>query len=85
MNDSKSPLNSSRDLHQKLGYGFLGLEVFRVIANCERLKNIPIILETPVEKDDSVYGEEIKLLEWLEGRKVDDEEFIAKRRTFQIG
>ena len=79
LNDSKSPLNSSRDLHQKLGYGFLGLEVFRVIANCERLKNIPIILETPVEKDDSVYGEEIKLLEWLEGRKIDDEEFIAKK------
>lgn len=78
LNDSKAPLDSTRDLHQKLGYGFLGLEVFRAIANCERLKDIPIILETPVEDDDSVYGEEIKLLEWLEGKKVDDEEVIAK-------
>ncbi|KAL6453033.1 APN1 Apurinic-apyrimidinic endonuclease 1 [Candida maltosa Xu316] len=78
LNDSKAPLGANRDLHQKLGYGFLGLEVFRVIANCDRLKNIPIVLETPVGDDDSVYGEEIKLLEWLEGRSIDDAEFIAK-------
>lgn len=79
LNDSKAPLGANRDLHQKLGYGFLGLEVFRNIANYERLQNIPIILETPVGNDDSVYGEEIKLLEWLEGRKIDDDEFVAKR------
>ncbi|RCK57930.1 DNA-(apurinic or apyrimidinic site) lyase 1 [Candida viswanathii] len=78
LNDSKAPLGANRDLHQKLGYGFLGLDVFRAIANCERLKDVPIILETPVENDDSIYGEEIKLLEWLEGRKVDDPEYIAK-------
>ncbi|EGW31752.1 uncharacterized protein SPAPADRAFT_140201 [Spathaspora passalidarum NRRL Y-27907] len=78
LNDSKAPLGANRDLHQKLGYGFLGLEVFRVIANCDRLKTIPIILETPVGNDDSVYGEEIKLLEWLEGRSIDDGEFVAK-------
>ena len=29
--------------------------------------------------DDSVYGEEIKLLEWLEGRPIDNPEFIAKK------
>ena len=57
----------------------MGLEVFRVIANSDRLKNIPIILETPVGNDDSVYGEEIKLLEWLEGRPIDNPEFIAKK------
>lgn len=79
LNDSKAPLGANRDLHQKLGYGFLGLEVFRVIANSDRLKNIPIILETPVGNDDSVYGEEIKLLEWLEGRPIDNPEFIAKK------
>ncbi|CAI5758175.1 unnamed protein product [Candida verbasci] len=79
LNDSKAPLGANRDLHQKLGQGFLGLEIFRVIANCEKLKNVPIILETPVGKDDSVYGEEIKLLEWLEGKSIDDEEFIAKK------
>ena len=86
LNDSKAPLGANRDLHQKLGLGFLGLEVFRVIANCERLQNIPIILETPVEDDDSVYGEEIKLLEWLEDKLIDDKEYITKRdELFKLG
>lgn len=78
LNDSKAPLGANRDLHQKLGYGFLGLEVFRIIANYPKLANIPIVLETPVGNDDSIYGEEIKLLEWLEDRKSDDPEYIAK-------
>ncbi|KAI5952607.1 APN1 [Candida jiufengensis] len=80
LNDSKAPLGANRDLHQKLGYGFLGLDVFRAIANCERLKGIPIVLETPVkDDDDDIYGEEINLLEWLEGRSIEDSEYIVKR------
>ena len=71
-------MGANRDLHQKLGYGFLGLEVFRIIANFPKLQNIPIVLETPVDKDDTVYGEEIKLLEWLQDKKLDDVEYIAK-------
>lgn len=78
LNDSKAPLGANRDLHQKLGYGFLGLEAFRIVANDKKLEGIPIILETPVEKDDSVYGEEIKLLEWLEGKTSDDAEYVEK-------
>lgn len=86
MNDSKAPLGANRDLHQKLGYGFLGLEAFRVVANFEKLQNVPIILETPVGDEDSVYGEEINLLEWLEGRSKDDEEFISKQKElFDVG
>lgn len=80
LNDSKAPLGANRDLHQKLGYGFLGLEVFRIIANDKRLHNVPIILETPVGKDDSVYGDEIKLLEWLEGKAADDADYISKEK-----
>ncbi|KAI5961130.1 APN1 [Candida margitis] len=79
LNDSKAPLGANRDLHQKLGQGFLGLEVFRAIANCDRLQGIPIVLETPVGDNDEIYGEEIKLLEWLEGKSKDDAEFITKR------
>jgi len=86
LNDSKAPLGANRDLHQKLGYGFLGLEAFRVVANFEKLQNVPIILETPVGDEDSVYGEEINLLEWLEGRSKDDEEFISKQKElFDLG
>lgn len=78
LNDSKAPLGANRDLHQFLGEGFLGLDVFRLVANDPRLKNIPIILETPVKDDDTKYGEEIKLLEWLTDRDADDKEFTAK-------
>lgn len=78
LNDSKAPLGANRDLHQRLGYGFLGLEPFRLIANDARLHDIPIILETPVGKDDTIYGEEIKLLEWLEGRASDEADMTAK-------
>lgn len=79
LNDSKAPLGANRDLHQFLGQGFLGLECFRLIANDDHLKNMPIILETPVKDDDTRYGEEIKLLEWLMGRSADDKEFQAKQ------
>lgn len=80
LNDSKAPLAANRDLHQKLGLGYLGLDVFRFIANDPKLEGLPIVLETPVKDDDTVYGEEIKLLEWLQGRK-DDEEYAAKREA----
>ncbi|CUM65358.1 uncharacterized protein PRCAT00002994001 [Priceomyces carsonii] len=83
LNDSKAPLGANRDLHQNLGQGFLGLEPFRLIANMEKLQGIPIILETPAADDDSIYGEEIKLLEWLEGKLEDDKEFVAKLEALQ--
>ncbi|CAM9024794.1 unnamed protein product [Wickerhamomyces anomalus] len=60
LNDSKAPLGANRDLHQRLGYGFLGLEIFRAIANSKRLEGLPIVLETPVGKDESIWGDEIK-------------------------
>lgn len=84
LNDSKAPLASNRDLHQNLGLGFLGLEVFRLIANDARLEGIPIVLETPVlkeDKNDSVYGEEIKLLEWMIGKTA--EEISEKNEELQ--
>ncbi|KAK6459659.1 xylose isomerase-like protein [Scheffersomyces xylosifermentans] len=86
LNDSKAPLGANRDLHQKLGHGFLGLEVFRVIANYPRLQNIPIVLETPIKDKDIEYGDEIKLLEWLEGKEEDNEEYVKKRdELFKLG
>lgn len=72
LNDSKSVLGGNRDLHQRLGLGFLGLECFRLIANDTRLAGKPIILEVPFDKDESVFGEEIKLLEWLVGKSSED-------------
>lgn len=77
LNDSKAPLAANRDLHEKLGQGYLGLHAFRWMANFDKLQGIPIILETPYS-DDTGYGEEIKLLEWLENISAESEEEEAQ-------
>ncbi|SCV01556.1 LAME_0G16996g1_1 [Lachancea meyersii CBS 8951] len=84
LNDSKAPLAANRDLHEKLGEGFLGLEVFRLVAKAEFLRGIPIILETPQPKDEG-YGDEIKLLEWLENyvSAEHEQEFQTKCESLQ--
>lgn len=78
LNDSKVDLGANRDLHQRLGWGYLGLEVFRVIANHPRMQNIPIILETPSGEDPKIWGDEIKLLESMLGKEKGDAELLAK-------
>ena len=52
LNDSKTELGSRRDRHESIGEGELGIEPFRLIMNDQRLKNIPMVLETP--KDDGL-------------------------------
>lgn len=51
LNDSKKELGSRRDRHEHIGKGAIGIEGFRAIINDKRLKNIPGLLETPVEQD----------------------------------
>jgi deoxyribonuclease-4 len=47
VNDSKKELGSRVDRHDNLGDGTIGLEGFSNLVNDERLKKIPMILETP--------------------------------------
>lgn len=82
LNDSKAPLSANRDLHEKLGEGYLTLKFFHQIMQFDFLQKIPLVLETPQENDDG-YGEEIKLLEWLEtvpsdSKLEDNKEFMTK-------
>ncbi len=51
MNDSKKEFGSRKDRHEHIGKGFIGLEGFRNIVNDQRLKNVPMILETPKGDD----------------------------------
>lgn len=60
LNDSKNPFASHKDRHECIGQGSLGLETFRNILAHPKLKDKPIILETPNEL--SGYREEIRLL-----------------------
>ena len=59
LNDSKKEYASHVDRHANIGKGFLGLDAFRLIMTDPRLKDIPLILETP---DETLWAREIKLL-----------------------
>jgi deoxyribonuclease-4 len=50
-NDSKSPLNSRVDRHQHIGLGYIGDEAFRRLMHNLKFRNVPFILETPVDKE----------------------------------
>ena len=65
LNDSKNPLGSHKDRHEKIGQGFIGADAIKRIINHPLLKDLPFYLETPNELDG--YKAEIKLLKsWRE-------------------
>jgi len=47
VNDSKKEYNSRVDRHTHIGNGFIGNDGFNFFLNDDRIKNIPLILETP--------------------------------------
>ncbi|MCJ1405982.1 hypothetical protein MMC19_000047 [Ptychographa xylographoides] len=84
INDSKAPFNSHRDLHQNIGLGFLGLRAFHNVMNEPRFEDLPLVLETPIERkneegktveDKQIWATEIKLLESLIGMDPNSEAF----------
>jgi len=83
VNDSKAPLNSNRDLHARIGTGYIGLVGFWNIVNDVRLHGLPMVLETPIDtvvdgkkvEDKGIWAREIKLLEKLVGMDVESEDF----------
>lgn len=64
LNDSKNPLGSHKDRHEKIGEGFLGMEGIVRIVRHPMLKNLPFILETPNQLEG--YEREIRLLRGVE-------------------
>lgn len=95
LNDSKTPINSHRDLHANIGTGFLGLRAFHSIVNSPLFRDMPIVLETPIERkgeggkmveDKGVWAREIKLLEGLVGMDVEGEGFRGEEgRLWEAG
>ncbi len=64
-NDSKNPLGSHKDRHEKLGEGYLGTDAMKRIALHPALQDKPFILETP--NNDEGYQKEIRtVLSWME-------------------
>jgi len=60
LNDTKNPLGSRKDRHEKIGLGSLGLETAVRIINHPLLRDKPFYLETP--NDVAGYAAEIALL-----------------------
>jgi AP endonuclease-1 len=62
LNDSKTDIGSHRDRHENLGKGFIKWDAFSAIVNDPRTDYIPMVLETPVPKEDDkqqIYTAEI--------------------------
>lgn len=51
LNDSKAPFGSRRDLHANIGTGFLGLRAFWNVMNEKRFEGLPMVLETPIDRN----------------------------------
>lgn len=60
LNDSKNPMGSHKDRHEKIGEGTLTLEGITNIINHPKLMYLPFYLETPNEAEG--YAREIALL-----------------------
>ena len=61
LNDSKNPLGSHKDRHERIGAGTLGLDTFRAVVREPRLAGLPMVLETPQDGLDG-WAAEIALL-----------------------
>ncbi len=60
INDSKNPINSHKDRHQNIGYGYIKFDTLNKIVHHKKFKNIPKILETPYVNGAPYYKEEIE-------------------------
>lgn len=69
VNDSLREFGTKKDRHEHLGKGHIGLEAFANFVNDKRLKNVPLILETPKEEDLKEDIENLKILRSLAKKK----------------
>lgn len=65
LNDSRDPFDSSRDRHENIGEGTLGLEPFTLLLNHPYMKDLPFIIETPGFDDKGPDKQNIDILKTL--------------------
>lgn len=63
LNDSKNPFASHKDRHELIGKGYIGIDTFNNIVSNEKLRNVPMYLETP--NDMEGYAKEIAMLKQM--------------------
>ena len=60
LNDSKNPIGSHKDRHEKIGFGMIGKDALLRVVTHPFLQNRPFILETPNDEDG--YRQEIAMI-----------------------
>ena len=50
LNDSQGGLGSGRDRHEHIGMGYIGEEGFRALFRHEAVRELPFIMETPIDE-----------------------------------
>ena len=48
--------NCNKDRHQHIGLGHIGKNGFKALVNDNRIKHLPMILETPINNDRDDVG-----------------------------
>ncbi len=51
LNDSENGLGSGLDRHQNIGEGYIGREGFKALLHHDTIRELPLILETPYDKE----------------------------------
>ena len=62
INDSKNIISSHKDRHENIGKGTIGLDTLMKVIDCDKLKDVSKILETPYIDGHAPYKEEIELI-----------------------
>jgi deoxyribonuclease-4 len=84
MNDSLKEFGSRRDRHEHIGKGHIGLKGFRNFVNDRRLRDVPMIIETPKGDDLTEDIENLRVLRGLvksNQKKKSTESKITRART----
>ncbi len=68
LNDSKGALGCRLDRHEHIGRGQVGLEAFRLILADPRLRDLPMVLETPKGEDLAEDRENLGILRAMVAR-----------------
>ena len=68
LNDSRHPLGSRKDRHANIGAGELGPDAFASIMASPRLREVPLIIETPIGDDGLGHARDLDLLRSFDAR-----------------
>jgi len=72
INDSKTALGAHKDRHENIGCGEIGFSTFSYIVHDPRMKNLPLILETPTFEQPEIWAHEIEMLNKISAGDVED-------------